>query len=75
MESDEVKAICEERLGSWTQRLVDQHATPCFLLGIGHDHKSGVLLLCTLEDMSDTELLLFLRAAADSVAAQIIRRQ
>ena len=73
MDNGEINAICDERLGRWTQRLVGEHATPVLLVGVGHDHKEGAVVLCTLEDMSDVELLLFLRGAAHNLAAQIIR--
>jgi len=73
MDSGEVKAICDERLGRWTDRLVGEHSTPVLLVGVGHDHKNGSLVLCTLEDMSDIELLLFLRGAVHKLGAQIIR--
>ena len=74
MDSKEVKAICDERLGRWTDRLVGEHATPVLLVGVGHDHKEGALVVLTLEDMDDMELLLFLRAAVHKLEAQVIRR-
>lgn len=74
MDSEEIKAICDERLGSWTNRLVGEHATPILLVGVGHDHKKGDLVLCTLEDLDDMELLLFLQGAVHKLEAQVIRR-
>ena len=74
MNSGEVKAICNERLGRWTDRLVGEHATPVLLVGVGHDYKKGALVLCTLEDLDDVELLLFLRGAVHKLEAQVIRK-
>ena len=74
MESEEVKAICDERLGRWTQRLVGEHATPVLLLGVGHDHKSGQLVVLTMEEVSNLELVLFARGAVAKLEAELIRR-
>lgn len=45
-----VEAITRDRLAKWTKRLDQEHATPFALVGIGHDHKSGQLVLCVCED-------------------------
>jgi len=71
MESSEIKSICEERLGKWTQRLVDEHATPVILVGVGHDHKNGALVVITLEEMDDRQLLLFLYGATDYLETRV----
>lgn len=63
MESQEIEAICTERLGRWRRRLVEEHSTPVFLLGAGHDHKIGQVVLCTLEEMSDSDIADFLYGA------------
>jgi len=61
--TEEIEAICQERLGEWTKRLVGEHATPIVLVGVGHDHKSGQLVLCTTEEMSNDEIMNFLAGA------------
>jgi hypothetical protein len=63
MKATEVREICRQRLAGWTKKLVAEHATPVILLGIGHDGKSGEIVLCTTEDMSHENLELFVRAA------------
>lgn len=51
-----IRSITTERLVRWTEKLIAQHATPALLLGIGHDHNSGQLVLCCTEDISDEDL-------------------
>lgn len=48
--------ITNERLRRWAKKLAIEHATPTVLVGIGHDHKSGRLVVCTVEDISNDEL-------------------
>jgi len=43
-------SITKERLEKWAARLKEAHATPVFLLGVGHDHNLGRPVLCTLEE-------------------------
>lgn len=59
----DVKKITGARLSRWGNKLISEHATPALLLGIGHDHVSGRIILCVTEDRSDTELIAFLEAA------------
>lgn len=61
--SAEIRDICAERLGRWTDRLVEQHSTPLVLLGVGHDGKSGQLTICTPEEITDTDAMVFLEGA------------
>jgi hypothetical protein len=54
--------ITDERLALWRGRLSQMHATPAVLIGIGHDHQSGKLVVCTTTDMPDNilrEMLMF----------------
>jgi len=74
MDSSEIKAICDERLGKWTQRLVDEHATPVIVVGVGHDHRNGALVVITLEEMDDQQLLLFLHGAAEHLEKRVIKQ-
>ena len=60
---EQIEAICQELLGSWTKRLVGEHSTPVLLLGAGHDDKSGQLVICTTEEMSNDEIMDFLAGA------------
>ncbi len=63
MSDDEIREICKERLASWTDRLVEQQSTPLMLLGMGHDHKEGQLLILTVEDISDKDAASILKSA------------
>jgi hypothetical protein len=61
MNSEQVREICNERLSRWADRLVSEHATPIILIGVSHDHKSGQLVLCTTEEMSNADIRALLR--------------
>jgi hypothetical protein len=58
-----VKAITDERLQSWAKQLVDAHATPVLLVGVGHDHVSGQIHVVVTEDMTPVQIRAFLKAA------------
>lgn len=62
-----VSKITHERLGRWEKRLVSSHATPALLLGIGHDHVSGQIVLCVTEEKTDAEIIAFLQMAISSL--------
>lgn len=53
MTSETIRRITVERLDGWAARLVQEHATPMLLMGIGHDHTSGQVVICCVEDSSD----------------------
>jgi len=53
----------DERLGRWKNKLSAAHATPVCLIGVGHDHNTGQLVVCTTEEINDAELALMLRYA------------
>jgi hypothetical protein len=59
MTPEEIQALTEERLRRWTARLVAEHATPMVLVAVGHDHASGKIVICALEDgpMSEDEAI------------------
>lgn len=64
----EILAINRDRLERWGTWLTNQHATALVLIGVGHDHVSGRLRVCQLEDgPADRELALLLRAVADQL--------
>ena len=63
MEKTEIETVCRDRLGGWTKRLVEEHSTPILLVGVGHDHKKGQVVLCMPEEMSDQEVMHFLQGA------------
>lgn len=63
MNPDEIEDICSVRLEGWTKRLTQEHSTPVLLLGVGHDHKKGQLVICTTEEMTDRDIQLFLEGA------------
>ncbi len=45
-----VEEITEERLARWKVKMKDAHATPLMLIGVGHDHKRGEFVICTLDE-------------------------
>lgn len=49
----QIKAVCDERLGRWTRKLVAENATPLVLIGVSHGQKSGQLVVCVPEEVSD----------------------
>jgi len=58
-----VKKITHERLGSWEKRMVESHATPMLLIGAGHDHVNGQIVLCVTEERTNHEIVLLLQEA------------
>jgi hypothetical protein len=60
-----VAQIVDDRLARWAIRMKESHATPVMLVGIGHDHVSGQIVLCTLdeEEFDIEKLKAFLRYA------------
>lgn len=56
MKPSERDKIIEERLGTYRKRMREEHSTPIFCIGIGHDHKSGQWSLCAVEDISQNDL-------------------
>lgn len=66
-----VRKITHERLGSWEKRLVNSHATPALLLGVGHDHVKGQLVVCVTEDRSNEEIILLLQGAITELKKQM----
>jgi len=66
------KGITEERLKSWKKKLAEANATPIILIGVGHDHKSGELVLCVPEGVSDDLLFGALVAALDLLKPGLI---
>lgn len=52
MTNDQCREICRDRLDSWRDKLVGDHATPAVLIGIGQDHVSGQLYLCVPENFT-----------------------
>ena len=50
MTSSQCQEIGEERVASWVVKFVEEHATPFVMVGIGHDHKSGNIVLVTVDD-------------------------
>lgn len=69
-----VKAINDERLGRWKNQLNRKHATPFILLGIGHDHNVGNLVILCTEERSDEDILLGLEKAVLMLKEQISQK-
>lgn len=49
-----VRNIVIDRLARWSQKLIESHATPLLVVGIGHDHALGNVVVLTIEDPSIT---------------------
>jgi hypothetical protein len=65
-----VDVICD-RFSRWAKRLQSSHATPLFLLGIGHDHVSGRPVVCIPEGLpSERDLFRLLRKVIDELEEQ-----
>ena len=67
MDSEEIEAICSERLERWQKKLEGEHATPVLLMGVGHDHNKGKLVVCCTEDCDDAQLALWLASALGEI--------
>lgn len=64
----EIEDINRRRLASWRHRLSGEHATPLLLVGCGHDHARGAVVLCTMEDgPSERELAAILQGAVNKL--------
>ena len=63
MTQEQCESINAERLAKWKRHLIQAHSTPAVLVGIGHDHAKGNLVVCTVEDFSNRELVSILRHA------------
>ncbi len=61
--------ITVARLAGWQKKLSAQNATPLALVGIGHEHTSGKVVLCIPENgPSDAEIARILRWAANQLS-------
>lgn len=74
MKQDEIETICKERLDKWAKRLVGDHATPVLVLGVCHDEKQGQVVLCTTEEMTEPELIIFVRGTLNILIKQQARK-
>ena len=63
MTPERVAHINAERLSSWANILLQHHATPAVLIGIGHDDRSGEIRIITCEELPDDFVLQMLRFA------------
>lgn len=67
MRAEEIQTICRERLEGWQKRLVQEHSTPILLVGVGHDNKTGQVVLCIPEEMTNREVMHFLQGALNMI--------
>ena len=58
-----IEKICTERLESWRRQLIEKNATPVVLVAAGHGQMNGTVVICTVENLSDGEVLVFLEGA------------
>lgn len=67
MNEAQISEICTERLGRWQKKLEGEHATPVLLMGVGHDHNKGKLVVVVTEDCDDAQLYLWLAGALGEI--------
>jgi len=69
--SAEVRAIVEDRLLRWGEQLIADHGTPVVLIGVGHDHARGQVIVVTLDEqeMRGEVIAAFLLSAVDRLRA------
>ncbi len=70
MTREEINKICDQRLALWTIKMIQEHATPLLMIGIGHDQSSGKVSIYTVEDMADEHIIQALQFAL----GELIRR-
>ena len=63
MTASEVGDITRDRLKGWARLLVDSHATPFAVVGCGHDHNSGQVVLCIPDDVPVADIVTLLEGA------------
>lgn len=66
-------AITRDRLAEWAIKLNEQHATPVLLIGVGHDYASGELVMCTMEQIHDADVILMVKGALKALEARLGR--
>jgi len=68
---EELRLVIAERLHRWGERLADGHATPVVLVGVGHDHALGQILVVTLDEheIRAEVIVAFLLSAVDQLRA------
>jgi hypothetical protein len=69
-----IEKITEERLARWKRRMKESHATPIVLMGVGHDHKCGEIVVCIPEDVDNALVLATLCFAVEQLAPGTIRK-
>ena len=74
MDRPKINKINVERLNKWKSRLNDEHATPVVMVGVGHDHKNGRIVLCTTEDMNDFALMTFMQTACKMLEEKFVKK-
>ena len=52
------RQITTERLRSWSERLAEHNATPVVLIGVGHEHNSGEVILCIPAGPTDDQIVM-----------------
>ena len=67
MNREKVRSIGKERLDKWLDHLVNDHATPVLLMGLGHDHNLGNVSLCITENITNEQIELFLMGVLQKI--------
>jgi hypothetical protein len=68
MTKEAIRRINLERLKRWQELLIQEHGTALALVGVGHDHVSGKLMVCSPDNgPSNVELAGMLRFLAEEL--------
>lgn len=67
-----VPSINATRLASWKDRLDEQNSTPQILIAIGHGRVTGRLMVLTTEDLTNSELIVFMEGAIRQLKEAIV---
>lgn len=62
MDDSKIYEITIHRLQRWSLKLRADHATPLCLVGVGHDHKLGQLVVCVPEEFTNFDIIEILKA-------------
>lgn len=71
MRREQINKINVERLSRWKNKLNESHATPVVLVSVGHDHNNGKVVICTTEETTDTQILLFMKEAVRQIEQSV----
>ncbi len=62
-----VRTITKSTMRQWSTNLIQKRHTPVLVMGIGHGVAQGELSVISVSQMSNSDIVLMLRAAIESV--------